>query len=327
MDYAEFDAVAKLVEDYFSAAYRASEAAPPPGKNAANGYFRGYLLDWLPALPNLPAPPTDPRALKIVQARDALRDGVHSTLARCANYHARLLTHLGIVTSTFEQFWQEIGGVVVAAFAALGGSGEGEEDENDEEQEDLAKALETLFNAISNSPIVFGGTHANGWISGGVDNTGETAARFVDVVEFREPPVDAYDRLGTIIRAVAGGYRAINNKVHRPWLRADWQVEFEGLNRTGYVAVRRLRLNEAETFAAQGNALTGDAARVAASQRHEVRHFAKRNGLTEEEVLALIDAVGNDRRTLEAEIARRRISGEKFIEILPEAPNPFAAAG
>jgi hypothetical protein len=54
---------------------------------------------------------------------------------------------------------------------------------------------------------------------------------------------------------------------------------------------------------AMGNT-TSDRSRVAASDPSEVRYFGKKHGLTDDEVLALIKQHGNDRKTLEAEVAK-----------------------
>ena len=47
-----------------------------------------------------------------------------------------------------------------------------------------------------------------------------------------------------------------------------------------------------------------DRDQVAASQPHEVRYFANKHGITEEQVLDLIKEHGNDRATLEAAVAK-----------------------
>ena len=46
--------------------------------------------------------------------------------------------------------------------------------------------------------------------------------------------------------------------------------------------------------------------RVAAGQDHEVDYFAKKHGLTHDEVLELIKVVGNKRADLEEAIAKKR---------------------
>jgi hypothetical protein len=47
-----------------------------------------------------------------------------------------------------------------------------------------------------------------------------------------------------------------------------------------------------------------DRNRVSASEPHEVRYFAQKHGLTEQQVLDLIKQHGNDRRTLEEAVSR-----------------------
>ena len=47
-----------------------------------------------------------------------------------------------------------------------------------------------------------------------------------------------------------------------------------------------------------------DRSRVAASDPSEVRYFAKKHGITDQQVLDLIKEVGNDRKTLEAAVAK-----------------------
>jgi hypothetical protein len=49
---------------------------------------------------------------------------------------------------------------------------------------------------------------------------------------------------------------------------------------------------------------TSDRSRVAASDPSEVRYFARKHGLTDDQVLDLIKQHGNDRKTLEEAAAR-----------------------
>ena len=48
---------------------------------------------------------------------------------------------------------------------------------------------------------------------------------------------------------------------------------------------------------------TSDRSRVAASDQSEVRYFAKKHGLTDDQVKDLIKQHGNDRKTLEEAVA------------------------
>jgi len=49
-----------------------------------------------------------------------------------------------------------------------------------------------------------------------------------------------------------------------------------------------------------------DRNRVSASEPHEVRYFASKHGLSEQQVLDLIKQHGNDRATLEAEVEKMK---------------------
>jgi len=51
-----------------------------------------------------------------------------------------------------------------------------------------------------------------------------------------------------------------------------------------------------------------DRSRVAASDPSEVNYFAKKHGLTKEQVIDLIKEFGNDRKTLEAAVAKMKVS-------------------
>jgi Protein of unknown function (DUF3606) len=50
----------------------------------------------------------------------------------------------------------------------------------------------------------------------------------------------------------------------------------------------------------------GDRSRVSASEPHEVRYFAQKHGLTEDQVRELIRQHGDDRAALEQAIAQRQ---------------------
>jgi hypothetical protein len=49
-----------------------------------------------------------------------------------------------------------------------------------------------------------------------------------------------------------------------------------------------------------------DRARVSASEPHEVRYFAQKHGISEDQVRELISQHGNDRETLEQAVAQMR---------------------
>ena len=49
-----------------------------------------------------------------------------------------------------------------------------------------------------------------------------------------------------------------------------------------------------------------DRSRVAASDPSEVRYFANKHGLTNQQVLDLIKEIGNDRKTLESAVAKMK---------------------
>ena len=51
-----------------------------------------------------------------------------------------------------------------------------------------------------------------------------------------------------------------------------------------------------------------DRSHVAASDPSEVRYFAKKHGITDQQVLDLIKEVGNDRKTLEAAVAKNNLA-------------------
>ena len=50
-----------------------------------------------------------------------------------------------------------------------------------------------------------------------------------------------------------------------------------------------------------------DRSRVAASDPNEVKYFAQKHGITNQQVIDLIKEVGNDRRTLEAAVAKVKV--------------------
>ena len=50
-----------------------------------------------------------------------------------------------------------------------------------------------------------------------------------------------------------------------------------------------------------------DRSRVAASDPSEVRYFAQKHGITDQQVADLIKEVGNDRKTLEAAVAKMKV--------------------
>jgi len=51
-----------------------------------------------------------------------------------------------------------------------------------------------------------------------------------------------------------------------------------------------------------------DRSRVAASDPSEVRYFAKKHAITDQQVLGLIKEVGNGRETLEAAVAKTNLA-------------------
>jgi hypothetical protein len=47
-----------------------------------------------------------------------------------------------------------------------------------------------------------------------------------------------------------------------------------------------------------------DRSRVAASDPSEVSYFARKHGITDQQVIELIEEVGNDRKSLEAAVSK-----------------------
>jgi hypothetical protein len=209
----------KLMSDYFAALAHASAAAPPPGPNAANGWFRKAVYEDLKMGPyaDVHFPSADTEAVHGAFAK--LASGIHSAFAP-DNYCSSVWTNGDLFIQALNNFKGQIANVVIAIF----GSSSDDPQKKDQKKQDLGKAIGDLISAISGSKVQYHGCHMNGWISGGVHGVGVAMAPVVAGLTITDPEADEARK---ILKDVCDRLAAISLRNFSPWLDAQWQVEFQ----------------------------------------------------------------------------------------------------
>jgi hypothetical protein len=246
----EFDRIAKgfqnICETYasFSALY------PPPGKNAANGWFVGKMKEYGPTpVPAYAIAGSElPRAQAAIDPIVALPYNIWRTLQDIDSHYAAWTGNWGLFIRALDEFGQDIGNVISSFFALISGNDDQDQNQQDKDKTDLAAAIEKLINDVKASKLVLSGAHANGWTAGRVSGAAGNSLDSINhsptahqTAPFAIPPADDWDRLIAILRTLCNGLQAMNHENMDPWLSPDWQVKFQSLMHIAATATRDLR--------------------------------------------------------------------------------------
>lgn len=249
-DYEDFDLVAALMERFLEQVGAYSEQSRPPGKNAANGWFRTSIAESgdLAAMLDLHHPLANPDVGQLYNAYRTMNLSVRTAFAQNENHEANWATTGQLFWPAVEEFGLAVANVIYELFQILG-------DDNDDatqEKSDLGDAINNLIAAVDASDLVMAGTHANGWIAGSIGEAGAALVAALPADQLPPDGPDPWDKAAEILRRLGGTFQAINTGQHAPWLRADWQIAFQAAVQAAAAAIRVLR----RETAAQGNSRT-----------------------------------------------------------------------
>ncbi|WP_267396518.1 MULTISPECIES: hypothetical protein [unclassified Sphingomonas] len=210
---------------FFDRLAAAAEGNPPPGMNAANGFFVKAVQDDAELKSVAPPRKTgdDPEGQRIFAALASFEAKVLETF-KLPNAHGRWSTNAGVAWDAFQKLKNDIPPVITAIGGAVATV-------NPATIAALAESVKSLIDKIHNAGVVYEGDHANGYIQSGVH---DAAVQLKDVLDdVHAHPVDPFaGKFAQAMSAILDKLIALNFE-NNPWLRGEWQVSFQAITRAG----------------------------------------------------------------------------------------------
>lgn len=214
------------VQQFCDAAAAVSHRSPPPGRNAANGWFREGMLN-------------DPDVRAAGRPQDFRLSGDNARLYILQhNFYNRIVAafqqnpnHYASWDKTIQividaaPIVSDIVSVVVDLFKILGAN---DDQASKKAQADLASDIKKLVEDVQKNDVVLKGSHANGWISVWVHNGARATIAEIDGIRWAD---DGAHNVALALRRTCEELLKLPTDNHKPWLRAEWQVRFEGIMR------------------------------------------------------------------------------------------------
>jgi hypothetical protein len=228
-----------VLVDYFGRIADIARLNPPPGPNAANGYFREKMLHDS----RLRQIRIDLRDVKYAEGgteggTNGIRnmsmaiDTIWDAFAESPNYYSDAGRSLPLFITLLQASKNQVMalGAAIAHFIASEGGAQS--------IEELSTAAKALLDQLEHSGLVVKGRHANGHISVGVKRTAQgTIQRIVDdSAQFGDHEKKVAERVKKICELLL----ELPTDNHDPWLRADWQVRFGQICDAGQVMLKEL---------------------------------------------------------------------------------------
>jgi hypothetical protein len=232
--------VKKRFEVFFDRVNELSAASRPPGRNAANGWFRQAMNTdaTILAAGGEAEQPLTGDALTLHAIYVALAQGLRGSFVH-GNYGASWATHSTIVGEKLDGMSKQVFAVVGSIFMLMSGDEESDETQNQEKQNFLT-ALGNLMTVVFKDDFVGSGAHANGWISVSAKNSALGVLSMLNQA-FSESVSDDGDRIAAVIRSACVQVAGLQTQGHNPWLRADWQIKFQGICGAAAITLRSLK--------------------------------------------------------------------------------------
>lgn len=213
------------MRDYFARLAALSANRPPPGTNAANGFWRDET-DIDPDLKNLETkPPIEltGECLALQNTFASFQAKVRETFHGDQNYEAKWETSWQVFWPLFTNLSQELIKVIQDLFNLFS---------KKQEQQDAARTkifgdLEALYKKVTDSGKVGEGRHANGHISEGVKAASDATIATLNA-QMPKGQDSNVGRVADALRLVCEKLSLLPTDNHKPWLRADWQLSFQG---------------------------------------------------------------------------------------------------
>ncbi len=223
--------VKQRFRDFLQRIVELSLAAQPPGAQAANGFFRQYMVTDA-RLAQLGAPPTLPlgsQAQALFDVYTAFYGYVRNDVfARCENVPGERI---------LDAIFSELGAVIQFALNLLTAIFGSDQQQREQAAAQLSQEIGPLvqrLNDNANSPI--NGTHASGWIAKFSSDT----AFFTKTLLDQKVPPNTPGQLGQIadvIRAMLTQLNLIPFDGMNPWLKGAWQLQYQSVLRSAVIAL------------------------------------------------------------------------------------------
>ena len=223
----------KQFQMYFWRLAIASEAHRPPGQNAASADFtRKVISDPVIAKltqsrpPNLTGAGLDLHQL-FLRIHAAVQDvfvarGPHTT--RISDYPKPL----------FDKIFRSVGALAAMVEAIVQATAL-----NAAAAAEIVSKLKSLIKEVADSKTVIDGTHANGWIASDLRTALVPLQEAVDLGILDQTDRSA-DAVGTIVSTALHQVSTIKSEKHDPWLRAEWQIQFQAIVATAAAALAKI---------------------------------------------------------------------------------------
>ncbi len=225
----EASALRDQLKSYCANGAAISDRNKPPGVNAANGHFANEMLsDTDMALGIKPRTYyTDQEVVKLYDVtylffnsmKGAFSAGTHS--ASVATSPGDFIQYLVQLVPQIRVAVQDL--LTIASFnpAAIAGI-----------VQKIGDDIQALVDAVSKTGAKFDGDHANGYIGSGVQGAAAQTLAALAPVEaaLTRNETKSY---AAVLRAVCTRLKAIELHEYRPWLNAEWQVQFEAVMKAG----------------------------------------------------------------------------------------------
>lgn len=220
---ADLDLVRRRLASFFERVVALSNASPPPGTNASNGWFVKAMQE--DAELNVAQRPIATTTIGgngvgsiALNAMTALRAGFNHE-----NHFASGLTYLPVAIDAFNAAMPAIKNIAVSAFEAYATSGATIK----QLEQQVKTEIDNIGSTVAKSGMVLSGTHANGWISVDIRDRAQALINFIDAVK-RAHDSAALDFF-EILKAILLSFTKFSTSEHDPWLKAEWQIGFTGV--------------------------------------------------------------------------------------------------
>lgn len=201
---------------YFQWLADQSKLAPPPGSNAANGWFREAIVHENGAPADQPIDAADAPAQAIQAAYRHFRSNFRDNVDRDGgNVQSGAFGNLPGFVEAVRAYSEQIVAVLSAIFVG----------QDDGRAARIAKAAAEAEESSKTIGFKVDGTHMNGWVSHMARDRANEARPML------QPALDSGDadaqRIGRVLYDGFGQIAQLRTEGHNPWLRAEWQLGFQ----------------------------------------------------------------------------------------------------
>lgn len=217
--------VKQRLQNYLARITVLSQTATPPGKNAANGWFREHMVRDA-EIARAGDPPTLPLS-EDAQELFRIYTFFYSVVQRAFRdngNHSANWTHGSVLWPNLGHMVGEIAAVGLVVFQLLSGG----DHEKEGAKKNLAASIDALVRKIDKAGVIWGGAHANGFISVYARDAGNWTIAELDK-SFPNGTVSDAGRVADVLRAVCDQIVKLPTQGHSPWLRPEWQIRFQAI--------------------------------------------------------------------------------------------------